>query len=58
MISFNQEVQPVVQKLRRQPYHLRDAIRKELHRLGSEDIIENVNKHQSLMLIYIFNNVL
>ena len=39
-LYVNQEVQPVVQKLRRQPYHLRDAIRKELHRLESEDIIE------------------
>ena len=45
-LYVNQEVQPVVQKLRRQPYHIRDAIRKEVHRLESEDIIEKVNKPQ------------
>ena len=45
-LYVNQDVQPVVQKLRRQPYHLREAIQKELDRLESEDIIEKVEGPQ------------
>ena len=41
-LCVNKDVQPVVQKLCRQP-HLRESIKQELHRLESEDIIEKVS---------------
>ena len=37
---------PVYQKMRRHPYHIREAIRKEIYRLEKEGVIEKVNGPQ------------
>ena len=43
---INKDIQPVAQKLRRQPYHIRKAIKNEIERLEAEDVIERVEGPQ------------
>ena len=40
-------VNPIQQKIRRKPYHLREKIRRKLQELEKENIIESVDTHQS-----------
>ena len=45
-LHVNKNVVPIYQKMRRQPYHVRETMRKELDRLEREGVIEKVNGPQ------------
>ena len=45
-LYVNKDIQPIAQKYRRQPYHLRKAIEKEIKRLEAEDVIEKTGPQE------------
>ena len=49
ILKTNPTIQPVYQRVRRQPYHLRTKIKKEIQKLLAEGIIECVNTPQEWM---------